>query len=273
LTSEREDPIGVFDSGAGGLTVVRTLLDRLPAERVVYFGDTGYVPYGPRPPGQIRRFAADACRFLCSHGAKLIVMGCNMSSAMALEEAREAAGCPVLGTIEAGALAAVEASPGGRIGVAATEGTVKSGAYERAIRALLPAAEVYEQACPLLVPAVEAGAQDGFLHDAVGESLRPLRDRRPDTVILGCTHYPLVRSEIQLFLGPEVQLVDPAETLAEQAARELAALGLHARTRPERPLTCHASGSADSLRLWAQRVLGLEVGEVERIDIHGTAGV
>ncbi len=268
LTSDREHPIGVFDSGAGGLTVVRTLLCRLPAERIVYFGDTGYVPYGPRPPEEIRRFAVDACRFLCSHGAKLIVMGCNMSSAMALTESRQAATCPVLGTIEAGARAAVEATRGGRIGVAATEGTVRSGAYERAIRALLPEAEVFQQACPLLVPAVEAGVQDGLLRSAVDESVRPLGQHRPDTVILGCTHYPLVRDEIQAALGADVQLVDPAEILADQAAQTLAAEGLLSEACPERSLACYASGSADSLRLWATRVLALDVGPVEQTDIH-----
>jgi len=225
LSIERDYPIGVFDSGAGGLTVVRTLLERLPGERVVYFGDTAYVPYGPRPPEEIRRFAVDACRFLCGHGVKLIVMGCNMSSAMALEEARAVAGCPVLGTIDAGARAAVAATRSGRIGVAATEGTVKSGAYERAVRALRPDAAVFQQPCPLLVPAVEAGLQDGLLADAVAESLEPLSDHSPDTVILGCTHYPLVRDEIQAFLGDDVAVVDPAEMLAEQAAEALGSVG------------------------------------------------
>ena len=268
MATHPDDPIGVFDSGAGGLTVVRTLLKRLPAERIVYFGDTGYVPYGPRPAHEIRRFAVDACRFLGGQGAKLIVMGCNMSSAMALDDARASTVCPVLGTIEAGAEAAVAASRFGRIGVAATEGTVKSGAYGRAIRARLAAAEVFEQPCPLLVPAVEAGVQDGALEEAVAQSLRPLVGHWPDTVILGCTHYPLVRGPIQAFLGPEVQLVDPAETLAEQAAELLAARGLLAETPPTHPVACHASGPPDSLTLWAQRVLGFDLGSVGRIDIH-----
>ena len=306
----RDNPIGVFDSGAGGLTVVRTLLQRLPDERVVYFGDTGYVPYGPRPPEEIRRFAVDACRFLRAHDVKLIVMGCNMSSAMALEDARGVAGCPVLGTIDAGARAAVAATRNGRIGVAATEGTVRSGAYERAVKAVRPEAQVFQHPCPLLVPAVEAGVQDGLLVDAVAESLEPLRDHAPDTVILGCTHYPLVRDEIQSFLGGEVRLIDPAEMLAEQAAEELQARDLLAtatgfqsrarspestgtasgsqsrvqspestatasgsETRPtvrqhDRVVECYASGPADSLRAWGLRVLGIDLGFVEQVDIH-----
>ena len=271
MSIDSQSPIGVFDSGAGGLTVVRTLLRRLPGEQVVYFGDTGYVPYGPRSPEEIRRFAVDACRFLLAHGVKLIVMGCNMSSAMALDEARAASDCPVLGTIDAGARAAVATTTGGRIGVAATEGTVRSGAYERAVKALRPEAEVFQQPCPLLVPAVEAGVRNGLLVDAVAQSLAPLRDHAPDTVILGCTHYPLVRDEIRSFLGEEVRLVDPAEMLAEQAEEELrergTASGLEAR--PTRDVVeCHASGPADSLRAWAQMVLGIDLGYVEEIDIH-----
>lgn len=268
MTSLPDHPIGVFDSGAGGLTVVRSILCRMPLERVVYFGDTGYVPYGPRPAEQIRCFAVDACRFLRDHGAKLIVMGCNMSSAMALVQARAAVDCPVLGTIDAGASAAVEATRTGRIGVAATEGTVRSGAYARAIRALLPSAEVYEQPCPLLVPAVEAGVQDGLLDEAVQESVGPLAVHRPDTVILGCTHYPLVRDEIQACLGRDVRLVDPADSLAERAAAELAGRALEATEKPPTRLVCHASGPPDSLQLWARRVLGLDLPEVGRIDIH-----
>jgi glutamate racemase len=268
LTTDCERPIGVFDSGAGGLTVVRTLLQRMPNERVVYFGDTAYVPYGPRPPEEIRRFAIDACRFLCEHGTKLIVMGCNMSSAMALPAARRAADCPVLGTVEAGAQSAVRATRGGRIGVAATEGTVNSGAYERAIRALRPEAEVFQQPCPPLVPAVEAGLQDGLLQEAVELSLTPLRAKQPDTVILGCTHYPLIRETIQVFLGENVRLIDPAETLAEQAADELAARDLLATTPPECSIECHASGPADSLAVWAARLLAIDLGPIEQIDIH-----
>ena len=269
---DRERPVGVFDSGAGGLTVVRMLLARLPHERVVYFGDTAYVPYGPRPPEEIRRFAADACRFLCHRGAKLIVMGCNMSSAMALAESREAAGCPVLGTVGAGAKAAVRASRGGRIGVAATEGTVNSGAYERAVKALRPEAQVLQQACPLLVPAVEAGVQDGLLREAVAQSLAPLREKRPDTVVLGCTHYPLIREEIGAFLGEQVELVDPAESLAAEAEEELVRRDLVATQGPERPIECYASGPPDSLRLWSARVLGVEIGIVEQVDIHRGQG-
>jgi glutamate racemase len=250
------------------LTVARALLARLPHERLVYFGDTAYVPYGPRPAEEIRRFAADACRFLAAEGAKLIVMGCNMSSAMALQSSREVVSCPVLGTIEAGARAAALASRSGRIGVAATEGTVQSGAYGRALRALRGDAQVFEQACPLLVPAVEAGVQDGQLETVVAESVTPLRERELDTIILGCTHYPLVRAEIQAYLGPAVQLVDPAESLAEEAAAVLEEHHLLAKHVTGERIVCHASGPAESLSLWASRVLGLDIGPVRRVDIH-----
>lgn len=268
MTADPRRPIGVFDSGAGGLTVVRTLLEQLPNEQIVYFGDTAYVPYGPRPPEEIRRFALDATRFLCGQNVKLIVMGCNMSSAMALEDARRAADCPVLGTIGAGARMAVNATRTGRIGVAATEGTVASGAYERAVRALRPEAEVIQQACPLLVPAVEAGIQDGQLDAAVADSLGALRSRSPDALILGCTHYPLLGTEIQHFMGPAVQLVDPAEALAEEAANALRAAHLLAHEPPSRPIVCYASGAPDSLRSWSSRLLQIDLGDVATVDIH-----
>jgi glutamate racemase len=268
VTADSRRPIGVFDSGAGGLTVVRALLEQLPHEQVVYFGDTAYVPYGPRPPDEIRRFALDATRFLCGHNVKLIVMGCNMSSAMALEDARRAAECPVLGTIEAGARMAVEISRTGRIGVAATEGTVGSRAYQRAVTALRPGAEVIQQACPLLVPAIEAGVQDGQLDAVVADSLAPLRDERLDTLILGCTHYPLLRGEIQRFMGPDANLVDPAEALAGEAANTLRAAGLLARSRPDQSIVCYASGPPDSLTSWSSRLLRIDLGHVGTVDIH-----
>ncbi len=268
MSSHRHRPIGVFDSGAGGLTVVRTIRERLPNEPVVYFGDTAYVPYGPRPAEEIRRFAADAARFLCSQGAKLIVMGCNMSSAMALETTRAAVPCSVLGTVAAGARMAVAASATGRIGVAATAGTVKSRAYEQAVKALRPDAEVIQQPCPLLVPAIEAGLQDGLLGEAVAESLAPLREARPDTVILGCTHYPLLRSQIAGYLGSDVALVDPAESLAEETEEVLTREGLLARYRPERPVVAFASGPAGSLTNWAAKALGLDLGDIGTVDVH-----
>jgi glutamate racemase len=261
-------PIGVFDSGAGGLTVVKALLHRLPLESVVYFGDTAYVPYGPRPPEEIRRFAVDATQFLCEQGAKLIVMGCNMSSAVALNEARAAASCPVLGTVDAGSRAAVTATRTGRIGVAATEGTVRSGAYRNAMEALRPDIHVLEHACPLLVPTVESGLQDGQLDEAVARSLTLLKAEGPDTVILGCTHYPLLRPQIEAFFGPEVRLVDPAESLADQSAELLEAEGLASTKLPTKPIHCHASGAPDSLLRWASGFANLDLGPVEQIDIH-----
>ncbi len=268
MSVARNRPIGVFDSGAGGLTVVRMLLSQLPNERSVYFGDTAYVPYGPRSRDEIRRFAVDATRFLRHQDAKLIVMGCNMSSAMALDVARESVDCPVLGTIDAGSRSAVEVSATGRIGVAATEGTVNSMAYERAISALRDDAEVFEHPCPLLVPAVESGMSDGALEDAVGQSLTPLREHAPDTVILGCTHYPLVRPQIQAFMGEGVQLVDPADSLAAQAGEVLAAQRMLADEAPDARVQCHASGPAESLIAWSTEFLHIDLGPVGQIDIH-----
>lgn len=261
-------PIGVFDSGVGGLTVVRALARRLPRERVVYFGDTGYVPYGPRPPDEIRCFALDACRFLVAEGVKLIAMGCNMSSALALEHVRGAVAVPVLGTIAAGAQLAAEAARG-VVGVAATEGTVRSRAFSAAIGALRPEVEVVEVACPDLVPLVEAGAPVADLQRAVTRYAAPLGEAHVDTLVLGCTHYPLLRPQWEAALGPEVRLVDPAVGLAQTAADQLAAAGLLSPELPGAVLpACYASGSPDSLRRVSALLLGQAVCEVRRVDVH-----
>lgn len=213
------EPIGVFDSGVGGLTVAHALLERLPGARLIYFGDTAYAPYGPRPLTQIRQFALEICGFLAERGARAIVMGCNMSSAVALEAVREQLGIPAWGTIEAGAAAAAAASRTGRIGVAATEGTVQSSAYVEAVRRLWSEASVAQAACPELVPLIEAGTLDGDAGAVVAQSVRPLMAAGVDTLILGCTHYPLLRAEFQAAMGEHVAVVDPAEELAHQVAR------------------------------------------------------
>lgn len=262
-------PIGVFDSGVGGLTVVRALARRLPRERVVYFGDTAYVPYGPRPPGEIRRFALDACRFLEDQGVKLVAMGCNMSSALALEHVRQGVGVPVLGTVQAGAQLTVASTRGGPVGVVATEGTVRSRAFSTAIGALRREVEVLEVACPDLVPLVEAGAAPGELQRAVARYVQPLREAGVDTLVLGCTHYPLLRPQFEAALGRAVRLVDPAVGLAQMAAEHLAEAGLlNPASADGVLLACYASGSAESLCRVSGLLLGRPVSGVQQVDLH-----
>jgi glutamate racemase len=221
-------PIGIFDSGLGGLTVVRAVRRRLPAERIVYFGDTARVPYGIKSAATVTRFAAEACGLLLRHEPKFLVAACNTASAAALPALADRFDVPLCGVIEPGAEAAVAAAAGRPIGVIATEATVASDAYGRAIRRLAPGAAVVQQACPLLVPIVEEGrtADDPIVRAVLAEYLAPLAAAGVGTVVLGCTHYPLVARGIAAALGPGVALVDSAEAVAEQVARRLEADGL-----------------------------------------------
>lgn len=220
-------PIGVFDSGIGGLTVVRELARQLPRESIVYFGDTARVPYGPKSPDTVRRYSREIAAFLLGEGVKAIVIACNTATAHALDALREELPVPVIGVVEPGARAAVRASPGRRIGVVGTVGTVRSGAYERAIAALAADADVVAQPCPLFVPLVEEG---WFAHPATRliahEYLEPVRARGVDTLVLGCTHYPLLKSEIAAAMGDTVRLIDSAEETAAETGRVLDAHGL-----------------------------------------------
>jgi len=220
-------PLGVFDSGIGGLTVARALFERLPRESVIYFGDTARVPYGPKSPDTVRRYSGEILNFLLGRGVKAVVVACNTSTAHALPYLKERSSVPVVGVIEPGARAAVAATTTGTIGVIGTAGTVASGAYERAIKALRLDAKVHSQACPLFVPLVEEG---WFEHPAAEliarEYLEPLKRARIDVLVLGCTHYPLLKPLLSRVMGAEVRLVDSAEETAKTVSQELERLGL-----------------------------------------------
>lgn len=220
-------PLGVFDSGIGGLTVARALFERLPAESVIYFGDTARVPYGPKSPDTVRRYSAEILAYLARRGVKAVVVACNTSTAHALEHLRSQATVPVLGVIEPGARAAARASTSGKIGVIGTAGTIASGAYERAIRALRPDAAVVAQACPLLVPLVEEGWFDHAAAELIArEYLEPLKDAGVDTLVLGCTHYPLLKALLARVMGPRVKLIDSADETATATHELLETRGL-----------------------------------------------
>ena len=222
-------PIGIFDSGIGGLTVTKAIFERLPAEATIYFGDTARVPYGPKSPDTVRRYSGEIQDWLLSQGVKAIVVACNTSSAHALQALRDTSPVPVIGVIEPGSLAASNATRGGLIGVIGTAGTIRSDAYAKAIRELLPAAKVEQVPCPLLVPLVEEG---WFDHEATriiaAEYLAPLVREGLDTLVLGCTHYPLLKPLLHRILGPEVFLIDSAEETAKAVAAQLVELGLNA---------------------------------------------
>lgn len=211
-------PIGVFDSGVGGLTVVRALLQRLPRERILYFGDTARVPYGIKSEETIAHFATQIAQFLLAQRVKLLIIACNTMAAVAARGIADLAPVPVLDVIAAGARGAVDGAHHQRIGVIGTLATVRSGAYERAIRELDPQARILSQPCPLFVPLVEEG---WFNHPVARltaqEYLAPLLAQAVDTLVLGCTHYPLLKPLLSDIAGPAVRLVDSADAMAAQA--------------------------------------------------------
>jgi glutamate racemase len=225
-----EDAIGIFDSGVGGLTVVHALLAALPAEHLIYLGDTGRYPYGTKSAETVTRYSVENADFLAGRGIKLLVVACNTASAVALPALESRYEVPVVGVILPGARAAVARTRSRRVGVIATEGTIASSAYQRALRALDPGLEIYTRACPLLVPLAEEGWVDGDVPRSVVETyLASLRRSGIDTLVLGCTHYPLLRPVIAEAMGEAVVLVDSAE----ETAREVGAvLGAHGLGRP-----------------------------------------
>ena len=220
-------PLGVFDSGIGGLTVARALFERLPNESIIYFGDTARVPYGPKSPDTVRRYSAEILAYLLKRGVKAVVIACNTSTAHALGYLKERSSVPVVGVIEPGARAAVAATKTGTIGVIGTAGTIASGAYERAITALRPDVRVYSRPCPLFVPLVEEGWFDHPAAELIArEYLEPLKRAQEDVLDLGCTHYPLLKKLLSRVMGPDVKLVDSAEETAKVVSDELERQGL-----------------------------------------------
>lgn len=225
-TLDPDAPIGVFDSGLGGLTVAAALTAHLPEERLIYLGDTARVPYGTRSPATVVRYALTVADFLRSRGVKLLVVACNTVSAHAIGELAEGQTVPVVGVIGPGARAALAASPGGEIAVLATPVTIASNAYRRAIHRRAPGRIVHQIACPLLVPLAEEGwFEHPVTHMVAREYLAPLADTKVDTIILGCTHYPMLRGAIRAavdeLIGPHVALVDSATATADDVGRML----------------------------------------------------
>lgn len=231
--SESTRPIGVFDSGIGGLTVMHALMERLPRESLIYFGDTARVPYGPKSQETVTRFSIENVRLLTSYGVKTVVVACNTATARALPVLRETFDVPIVGVVGPGARAAVARTSSGRIGVIGTYGTVSSGAYRDHLLALDPALEVVSRPCPLFVPLAEEGWIDHPVARQVAEEyLAPFREDRIDTLILGCTHYPLLASVIGEAVGPGVTLIDSAEETAREVGALLAERGLEAEGVP-----------------------------------------
>ncbi len=218
-----EAPIGIFDSGVGGLTVVKEMLAQLPGEDLVYFGDTARVPYGNKSGETVLAYSRQIVDFLTDRGVKAVVIACNTASAHALEALQRERDLPIMGVISPGVAEAIDRSPGGRIGVIGTEGTIGSGMYERQLRSVNPKVQVFGKACPLFCPLIEEGmGEDGLTREMARRYLEPLQREGIDSLILGCTHYPLIQPLLEELLGPEVVLVNPAARVARELKSMLA---------------------------------------------------
>jgi len=264
----KDRPIGVFDSGVGGLTVVRELLALLPEERVIYFADNAYVPYGSRPLEQVAEFAQAIVRFLEEQGVKMVVTGCNMSSAALMDGLVKPGRIPLVGLVEP-ACRAVALRGCKRVGVLATPGTVKSGIYSRAIVGMNPGCEVLEEACSELVPLVEAGEFGSEQSRSVVKAhLSPLLNWGMDTVLLGCTHYPFLLPAIEQVIGSGISVIDPAREVAVVVRKALAGGDSLSPSSNGLPHRFFASGDPVQLGSFAEELFGLQVGAVEKRDVH-----
>lgn len=264
-TGERR-PIGVFDSGIGGLTVVRALLKRLPHENIVYFGDTARVPYGSKSAQVIRDYAAQDTEVMLEHDVKLIVIACNTVSAVALDVVQKRAKRPVVGVIVPGAEAATKATKNKRVGIIGTTGTITSHAYANAIRQIDANVHVFSQACPLFVPLVEEGWIDHKATEMIArEYLFPLTTKKIDTLILGCTHYPLLKHVISRVFHDQVTLIDSSEATANAVAVELEKLNLKNTSTMKPRVQFLVSDIPHKFMEVGERFLGAKLGKVQRV--------
>ena len=276
---DRNRPIGIFDSGVGGLTVYRALHERLPNERFVYLGDTARVPYGTKSLATVERYAVENSRFLAAHGIKLLVVACNTASALALPAIRSAISVPVIGVIEPGSRAAVEVAEGGAIGVIATEATVQSQAYAKAIASIGGASKVIQRACPLFVPLAEEGwANTDVARIVARDYLTQFNETNLGALVLGCTHYPILKEVISETVGSEVKLIDSGAATARDVESLLESsdlthedtLGLY----DERQLCddldhFYVTDAADRFAKVAERFLGSAPSILEAVEIWG----
>jgi glutamate racemase len=264
---EHQAAVGVFDSGVGGLTVVRQIEKRLPSESILYLGDTARVPYGTKSPDTVVRYARSCAHILVSRDIKLLVVACNTASAFALDTLRDDLDIPVLGVIEPGAHAAVRATRNGRIGVIGTAGTVRSGRYAETIHALDPDLMVVSQPCPLFVPLAEEGWTHGDIPLSVARAyLEPLLQQGIDTLVLGCTHYPLLKDVIAQAAGDGITLVDSAEETAVVVQDTLEGMGLLGLTPLIPQFRFFVTDAPEMFMQVGQRFLGHDLQETEWVD-------
>ena len=274
--TKREDlknaPVGVFDSGVGGLTVMREIMRQIPNESIIYFGDTARVPYGNKSKETVTRFSRQIVHFLKSHQVKTIVVACNTASAYALDELEKECDIPIMGVVKPGAKAAVEATRNGKIGVIATEATIGSGIYSHYIKELKSSATIYGKACPLFVPLVEEGLwEDPVTEEIARRYLAELIDNDIDTLILGCTHYPLIRSTVRKVIGEQVTLVNPAYETAIELRRVLADNGLLREEAPklgENQYQFYVSDMAEKFKVFANSIIKYGILSAKTVNIE-----
>ena len=257
-------PIGIFDSGVGGLTVFKEIRKRFPYEDLIYFGDTARVPYGPKSRNTVIEYSVQNARFLIQQGAKIIVIACNTSSATALTELQSILPVPVLGVIEPGAMSAVKTSISKRIGVIGTEGTIRSQAYSSAISNLDKNCSVFSKACPLLVQLAEEGWEDHEVTKlTIKEYLTPLLKNSIDTLVLGCTHYPILKTSIQQFAGNEITLVDSAQAVTDKLDEVLP----NRETMGTGEDRFYVSDNEDKFNKIASKILNMEIDKLIKVKL------
>lgn len=263
-----EKPIGVFDSGVGGLTVLKEILKVVPHENILYFGDTARVPYGPRDLDEVRRFVFKITSFLCEKDVKLIVVACNTSTAAALDDLKKEFDIPIIGVVEPGARTAAYTTKNRIVGVIATEGTVKSGAYDREIAKLDPSIKLYSVPAPLLVEYIEKGILEGEeLQKIIRTYIDPLLEKNIDVLILGCTHFPLVEKQILSYSGGRIKVISSAVETAKDVKRILEEKGLvnTSTTKPQRIF--YETARCSKFLEVGKMFLGEEIGKVNKISL------
>jgi glutamate racemase len=265
MTTKNHHPIGVFDSGLGGLTAVKELMRQLPHEDIVYFGDTARVPYGTKSKEAIIRFSHENTEFLLKHKVKMVVVACNSSSSFALESLRKAYPLPIVGVIVPGACKAVQMTRKQVVGVIATSATINSGEYERTIKGIDQNIKVMNQACPLFVPL----AEEGWFHNRVTQEAAKTYLKnlvaKVDVLILGCTHYPLLKSVIQKIMGPKVYLVDSAKEVAGNVKELLSIMGIASTSRRRGQQKFFVSDKPQHFKKLAKRFLGCAVNNIKKV--------
>lgn len=260
----KKQPIGIFDSGIGGLTVFKEIRKQFPQEDIIYFGDTARVPYGPKSPQTVLNYSVQNARFLLQNGAKIIVVACNTSASVALQKLSEILPIPIIGVIQPGAAHATSVTQNGKIGIIGTEGTIRSDAYSHAIKNIDPKIQVFSKACPLLVSLVEEGWEEHQISELIiREYLQDLQQQDIDTLVLGCTHYPILKKAIGKIVGKNIKLVDSAEAVAANLKEMLP----NPETETDGSNKFYVSDNEDKFRQIATRILNREIEPLHRVTL------